>query len=43
MGFTHFFVDRPIFATVISVVFVLAGAVFWLIDVRRDHCLGISG
>ena len=25
------------------VVFVLAGDVFWLIDVRRDHCPGISG
>ena len=25
------------------VMFVLAGAVFWLIDVRRDHSLGISG
>jgi hypothetical protein len=25
------------------VVFVLADAVFWLIDTRRDHCPGISG
>jgi hypothetical protein len=25
------------------VVFVLAAVVFWLIDVRRDHCPGISG
>jgi hypothetical protein len=25
------------------VVFVLAGAVFWLIDARRYHCPGISG
>jgi hypothetical protein len=25
------------------VVFVLADAVSWLIDVRRDHCLRISG
>ncbi len=25
------------------VVFVLASVVFWLIDVRRDHCLGVSG
>jgi hypothetical protein len=25
------------------VVFVLPGAVFWLIDARRDHCPGISG
>ena len=25
------------------VLLVLADAVFWLIDVRRDHCPGISG
>jgi hypothetical protein len=25
------------------VVFVLADAVSWLIDIRRDHCPGISG
>ena len=25
------------------VVFVLAGAVSWLVDVRRDRCPGISG
>jgi hypothetical protein len=25
------------------VVFVLAGAMFWLIGVRRDHCPGVSG
>jgi hypothetical protein len=25
------------------VVFVLAGAVPWLIDARQDHCAGISG
>ncbi|MGE4246661.1 MAG: efflux RND transporter permease subunit, partial [Parvibaculaceae bacterium] len=30
MGFTHFFVDRPIFASVVSIIIVLIGSVAYL-------------
>ena len=38
MKISHFFIDRPVFAVVVSILITLVGAFLWL--VLRDRLLG---